>query len=65
MSIVAVALFLTALVGLLVKTRQVGFGSALVCVVLGLVIGRTPAGPTISDALDRTGSWAWAQVRSL
>ena len=43
MSTVAVALFLTALVGMLIKTRLVGIGSALVCVVLGLVLGGTPA----------------------
>ena len=65
MSVVAVAVFLAALVGLLLKTNQLGPCSAVVCVVLGLVIAATPAGPTITGALNQTGSWAWAQVRSL
>jgi hypothetical protein len=65
MSIVAVSLFLTALVVLLLKTGQVGVGGAAVCVILGLVLGGTPAGPAISDALNESGSWAWAQVESL
>lgn len=65
MSIVAVALVLAALVVLLLRTRQLGAGSAAVCVLLGLVLGGTPAGPTINDALNQSGQWAWAQVRSL
>ena len=65
MSIVAVALMLTTLVGLLIKTHSLGFGSALVCVLLGLVVASTPAGPTISNALNQAGTWTWKQVNSL
>ena len=65
MSVVAVAVLLAALVGLLVRTHQVRFGSALVCVVFGLVLGSTPAGPAVNVGLASAGSWAWAQVRSL
>lgn len=65
MSVVAVAVLLGALLVLLMKTGQVKFGSALVAVVFGLVLGSTPAGPVVNDALSHTGTWAWGQVRSL
>jgi hypothetical protein len=64
-SVVAVAVILGALVVLLLQTRQVKVGSAATCVVFGLVLGLTPAGPPVQSALDATGSWAWAQVSSL
>lgn len=65
MSVVAVALALGALVLLLLRTANLGLGSALVCMLFGLVVAITPAGPRVHDALDSTGSWVWAQVRSL
>ena len=65
MSIVAVALVLTALVGLLIRTNSLGFGSALVCVLLGLVVASTPAGPTVTSAVNQAGTWTWTQVNSL
>ena len=65
MSTVAVAVVLACLLGLLLRTNQLRLGSALVAVIFGLVLGSTPAGPVINDALTQTGTWAWAQVRSL
>lgn len=65
MSVVAVALVLGALVVLLLRTAKLGLGSALVCMLFGLVIAITPAGPSVHGALDSSGAWLWAQVRSL
>lgn len=65
MSAVAVTLFLAALLLLLLRTNQLGMGSALVAIVFGLVLGSTPAGSVVNGALTQAGSWAWAQVRTL
>lgn len=43
MSVAAVALVLGALVVLLLRTSRLGFGSAVVCVLFGLVMASTPA----------------------
>lgn len=65
MSVVAVAVLLGLLLVLLLRTSQLGLGSALVAVVFGLVLGATPAGPVVNDALTETGTWVWGQVRDL
>lgn len=65
MSIVAVCVALGALVVLLVRTKQLKVGSGLVCVVLGLVLGATSAGPAVNDGLTSGGSWVWAKVSAL
>ena len=51
MSVVAVALVLGALVILLLRTSKLGLGSAVVCMLFGLVIAATPAGPSVHQAL--------------
>lgn len=65
MSVAAVALVLGGLVVLLLRTSRLGFGSAVVCVLFGLVMASTPAGPTVQAAMNSTGAWVWAQVGSL
>lgn len=65
MSAVAVTLVLGALVVLLLRTARLGVGSAVVCILFGLVLAVTPAGPTVQVALDSSGSWLWGQVRDL
>jgi hypothetical protein len=65
MSVVAVAVLLGLLLMFLMRVGQVRFGSALVAVVFGLVLGATPAGPVVNDALTQVGDWTWGQVRSL
>jgi hypothetical protein len=65
MSIVAVCVALGGLVVLLVRTKQLKVGSGLVCVVLGLVLGVTSAGPAVNDGLTSGGSWIWAKVSAL
>jgi hypothetical protein len=65
MSVVAVAVVIAALVILLLRTGQVRIGSALVCILLGLVLGATPAGPAINETVNGAGEWLWAQVNEL
>jgi hypothetical protein len=64
-SVAAVAVILAALVVLLLRTRQLRAGSCMVCVLLGLVIGATPAGPAVNEGLTAAGTWLWEQVSSL
>ncbi len=65
MSVVGFALVLGALVVLLLRTSRLGMGSAFVCILFGLVVAITPAGPTVHQALDASGTWLWGQVSSL
>ena len=65
MSVVGFALVLGLLVMLLLRTANLGLGSALVCILFGLVVASTPAGPTVHQAMDSTGAWLWGQVSSL
>jgi hypothetical protein len=65
MSVAAVALVLGALVVLLLRTARLGVGSAVVCILFGLVLATTPAGPTVQVALDSSGAWLWGQVSDL
>ena len=50
---------------LLLSTAKLGLGPALVCVLFGLVLAITPAGPAVHDALDSSGAWLWGQVSTL
>jgi hypothetical protein len=65
MGVVGVALVLGALVLLLLRTAKLGVGSALVCILFGLVVAITPAGPTVNQALHSSGDWLWGQVSTL
>ncbi len=65
MTVVGVAVVLGALMLLLLRTAKLGLGSALVCVLFGLVVAITPAGPTVHEALDSSGAWLWGQVSTL
>lgn len=65
MSVVAVAVLLLALLMLLIGTRQLRIGAAIVAITFGLVLGSTPAGPMVNQALTDGGAWLWAKVTSL
>jgi hypothetical protein len=65
MSVVAVALVLGALILLLLRTAKLGLGSAVVCMLFGLVVASTPAGPRVDEALASSGACLWGQVSSL
>jgi hypothetical protein len=64
-SVVGFAVVLGLLVVLLLRTAKLGLGSAFVCILFGLVIASTPAGPTVHQALHSTGVWLWGQVSTL
>ena len=65
MSVVGACVLLGAVVVLLLRTHQVRAGAAVACVVFGLVLGSTPAGPAVNRNLTSFGSWAWARVSAL
>lgn len=65
MTAISVCLVLALLMGLLMKTNGLNPGSALVCVIFGLVLSSTQAGPTIQGGLDSAGNWLWNNVRTL
>jgi hypothetical protein len=65
MSVVATAVVLFLLILLLMRTHTLRVGSALVCIVFGLVLGSTPAGPAVNHGLKSSGHWMWVQVNRL
>jgi hypothetical protein len=64
-SAVGVAVVALLFVGVLVKGKQVRVGSVIVGVMLGLLVGATPAGPATAHSIEAAGSWVWAKVSSL
>lgn len=64
MSVVAVSMLLGLLI-LLLRTRLLGAGGALVCIVFGFTLGTTPAGPTVAQLLNSAGAWAWSALQAL
>jgi regulator of protease activity HflC (stomatin/prohibitin superfamily) len=65
MSVVAVGLLLGVLVVFLIRVKQVKVGGAAVCIIFGLVLGATPAGPQVNRTLDQAGTSVWAWVQAL
>jgi hypothetical protein len=65
MSIVATVIVLGVIVLALLKGKLVRPFGALVCVVFGVVLAASPAGPAVSDVLSQVGSWAYQQLQSV
>lgn len=65
MSIVVTAVLLALVVVVLIRSGRVQFGAALVCVVFGLVLGSTSAGPAVNASLSAFGTWVWSLATSL
>lgn len=65
MTAVGVAVVAVLVAGVLVKGKQVRVGSMIVGVLLGLLLGATPAGPATTHGIESAGSWVWAKVSSL
>ena len=65
MSVVGACVLLGVLVLVLIMSRQATFAAAVVCVVFGLVLGSTSAGPAVNRSLTEFGGWAWARVSTL
>ncbi len=65
MSVVATALVLGLVIVGLVRTRWLRPSGAVVCIVFGLVLGGTPAGPAVNQTLDELGGWAYTQLQQV
>lgn len=64
MSVAVTAVLLAALVVAMIRSHKVQLGGALVCVVFGLVLGATSAGPVVNSTLTDIGNWVWSQATS-
>jgi hypothetical protein len=65
MSMTAVAVLLGVLVAFMVKSRWVRASGAVVCVLFGLVLAASPAGPAVGSVIGDVGAWAWATLRQI
>lgn len=65
MSVVGAAVVLGLLVALMLKMRIARASVAIVCVLFGLVLGATPIGDSVNQALTSMGHWVWHQLGSL
>ena len=61
----AVAVLLGAFVVFMVKTRWVRGSGAVVCVLFGLVLAASPAGPAVGSVLGDVGDWTWTTLREM
>ena len=62
MSVVGTAIVLGLLVALLLRMKIARFSVVLVCVLFGLVLGATPIGDSVNNALTLFGAWLWKQL---
>ena len=61
----AVALILGLLVAFMIKARWVRASGALACLLFGMVLAATPAGPAVSGVLGDVGDWTWTTLREM
>ncbi|WP_310961567.1 hypothetical protein [Nocardioides terrisoli] len=61
----SVCVVLGLLVLLLLKTKGLNTGSAVVCIVFGLVLASTAAGTAIEKSLDSAGGWLWSSFHAM
>ena len=65
MSLTATAIILGLLVMIALKANWVRPGGAMVCVVFGVVIGASAAGPLINDVLNVLGASVWQTLQGM
>lgn len=65
MSVVGAAVILGILVAVMLKMKIARATVVVVCVLFGLVLGATPIGDGVHDALTSLGTWTWRQLVSL
>jgi hypothetical protein len=65
MSTVGAAVILGLLVAAMLRWKVVRPVGAIVCVLFGLVLGATPLGDWVNEALSGLGGWLAAQLRGL
>ncbi|MBO0811932.1 MAG: hypothetical protein J2P23_07780 [Microlunatus sp.] len=64
-SVTAVAILLALIVAFLIKSRLLRLSGAIVCILLGLVLGSTAVGGPVKHVLSGAGSSLWSQVKRL
>lgn len=62
---VGAAAILGMLVIGLLRMRAARFSGVVMCVLFGLVLGATPIGDGVNEALTSLGSWTWRQLVAL
>jgi hypothetical protein len=65
MSMTAVAVLLGVLVVFMIKSRWVRASGAIVCVLFGLVLSASPAGPAVGSVIGDVGDWSWTTLRQM
>jgi len=65
MSTTAVAVILGVLVAFMIKSRWVRASGAVVCVLFGLVLSTSPAGPAVGSVIGDVGDWTWTTLREM
>lgn len=65
MTVVGAAVILGLIVALLIKMKVARPTVAIVCVLFGLVLGATPIGDGIYDAVAAVGGWSTGVVGGL
>ena len=65
MSMTAVAVLLGVLVVFMIKSRWVRASGAIVCVLFGLVLSASPAGPAVASVIADVGHWSWTTLRQM
>ncbi|GAA2109478.1 hypothetical protein GCM10009841_30820 [Microlunatus panaciterrae] len=65
MSVVGVAVILGVIVAVLVRMKVARLSVVIVCVLFGLVLGVTPIGDGLNQALASLGGWTSRQLRAL
>ena len=65
MSVIGTAVVLGLLVVLLLKMKIARASVVIICVLFGLVLGATPIGDGVNDALTSVGPWTRRQLVSL
>jgi hypothetical protein len=65
MSATAVAVILGVLMAFMIKSRWVRASGAVVCVLFGLVLATSPAGPAVGSVMGDVGDWTWTTLREM
>jgi len=65
MTVVGVVVMMGVLALVLLRTRALTVGAFLFAAVWGFLLGATPAGPPVTDLLDRAGHSLWQAVQAL